>query len=276
MKLPIRLTILGTILASASLASAATIVTENFGGGTGNINGTTADTFDPAITSAGGSSTWVARTLDASNNPAVFLAANGTVNLVSGANAASAYLGMGSYINAAKGTSSGLFTLSATINSTGTANTWVSLGFFQTPTVSSTFITTGLASIIQRNFDWGDAGPAEQELDMWGGLGSGTGSVDGPQLASGPQLVTIVLDLTPTGGYNGTSNFGTVTWYDGTASGTDLGSYTYLVDRSFDAIGFSQGGTTGSVDDLTFSQIPEPSAALLGGLGLLCLLRRRR
>jgi hypothetical protein len=46
-----------------------------------------------------------------------------------------------------------------------------------------------------------------------------------------------------------------------------------------DAIGFyadlrANGGTLGSLDNLTI--IPEPSAALLGGLGVLCLLRRRR
>lgn len=271
MKLTIRLTMLGTILASASLASAAVIVTENFGGGTGNLNGTSADTFDSSITSAGGSATWVARNTDGN-----FFAANGNVNLVSGINSASAYLGMGNYINNAKGTSTGLFTLSATINSTGTSNTWVSLGFFDSPTVTTVFTATGLGSIIQRNDDQGQAAAGQQELDMWGGIGTTLGSVDGPELASGPQLVIIVLDLTPTGGYNGTSNFGTVTWYNGTTSGTNLGSYTYLADNSFDAIGFSQGGTTGSVAGLTLEQIPEPSAALLGGLGLLALLRRRR
>jgi uncharacterized protein (TIGR03382 family) len=31
-----------------------------------------------------------------------------------------------------------------------------------------------------------------------------------------------------------------------------------------------------AVDDVTLTVIPEPSAALLGGLGLLALLRRRR
>ncbi|HEX7262412.1 MAG TPA: PEP-CTERM sorting domain-containing protein, partial [Luteolibacter sp.] len=36
------------------------------------------------------------------------------------------------------------------------------------------------------------------------------------------------------------------------------------------------GQTAGGFDEVAFSSIPEPSAALLGGLGLLALLRRRR
>ncbi len=38
---------------------------------------------------------------------------------------------------------------------------------------------------------------------------------------------------------------------------------------------FSPAGATGSVT-ITYTYVPEPSAALLGGLGLLALLRRRR
>lgn len=35
-------------------------------------------------------------------------------------------------------------------------------------------------------------------------------------------------------------------------------------------------GTVAAIDNLRFTAIPEPSAALLGGLGMLCLLLRRR
>ncbi len=51
---------------------------------------------------------------------------------------------------------------------------------------------------------------------------------------------------------------------------------------TFDRVGF-QGTTDLNADkiqlnnvDVTFSAVPEPSAALLGGLGVLVLLRRRR
>lgn len=38
----------------------------------------------------------------------------------------------------------------------------------------------------------------------------------------------------------------------------------------------SVGGTSATINGLSMTQIPEPSAALLGGLGFLMLLRRRR
>jgi uncharacterized protein (TIGR03382 family) len=40
-------------------------------------------------------------------------------------------------------------------------------------------------------------------------------------------------------------------------------------------IGFSSYDIVG-IDDLKIETIPEPGAALLGGLGMLALLRRRR
>ncbi|MDT8390064.1 MAG: PEP-CTERM sorting domain-containing protein [Lentisphaeria bacterium] len=257
-------------------ATAATIVTENFGGGTGNLNGTTADTFDAAITTVGGSATWVADTTAGATS---LFQADGVINYVTGFGAATAFLNMGSYINDAKGTSNGLFTLSATINSTRASNVWVSLGFFDSPTTLSSFTSTGLGTIIQRSpgyLNGGTGSTGLQELDMWGGAGTGTGGVDGPELASGPQLVTIVLDLRT---HNNTDDFGTVTWYDGTTAGTNLGSYDYLADNSFDAIGISQAGSDGTVAGLTLEQfqVPEPSTAILAGLGLAGLsLRRRR
>jgi hypothetical protein len=41
-------------------------------------------------------------------------------------------------------------------------------------------------------------------------------------------------------------------------------------------LGFSMGGTNAAFNGFQLVQVPEPSAALLGGLGLLALLRRRR
>jgi hypothetical protein len=49
----------------------------------------------------------------------------------------------------------------------------------------------------------------------------------------------------------------------------------FTVPTDFESIGFESGtGKTMTVDNITV--VPEPSAALLGGLGVLCLLRRRR
>lgn len=83
-----RITILAAALASAQLASAATlIVAENFGGSGANLDGTTAETFAGGITTAGGSNTRVAA--------APF---NDDGSLVDGNNH-SAYLNRGSYIH---------------------------------------------------------------------------------------------------------------------------------------------------------------------------------
>ena len=88
--------------------------------------------------------------------------------------------------------------------------------------------------------------------------------------------------------YNGTNNF----YVNGAAVGTDTlgGTFSQLT------LGFAQGGINGGAggyDELnvwsfdhntdslasvtsTMNAVPEPASTLLGGLGMLCLLRRRR
>ena len=62
-------------------------------------------------------------------------------------------------------------------------------------------------------------------------------------------------------------NFAVVTARFTPATGDTAFSFSPLVD----------GGTNGTqMNGLNIMTIPEPSAALLGGLGMLCLLRRRR
>jgi hypothetical protein len=60
---------------------------------------------------------------------------------------------------------------------------------------------------------------------------------------------------------------------------SDSGTYTLRI-KGGDFLGVDNGGTHTAIDNLsingTFGAVPEPSAALLGGLGLLALLRRRR
>jgi hypothetical protein len=62
-----------------------------------------------------------------------------------------------------------------------------------------------------------------------------------------------------------------------------LPSDTTITSLRFDPIGGAASnsnsetnGNTFEVDSISVTAIPEPSSALLGGLGLLCLLRRRR
>jgi hypothetical protein len=231
--------VMGVALAAVSV-NAGVIVSENFGGdGSGELNGTAADTFLPAITAAGGSATWGAGTgiLD-----------NGVFNTI---DQRAAYLNMGSYINKAKGTAKGLFKLTMTISPTTVA--WISLGFGvdNNPITTGNFTyagTNGLATIVYR----AQTPPATQgELDMWGGPSSGN-AVDGPQPNTGNRTVTVTLDLTPAN-YNGTTIFGKATWSDSVLG--VLGSYTYIVARNFNSILITEAnGSKGTVSNLTFSQ----------------------
>ncbi len=60
---------------------------------------------------------------------------------------------------------------------------------------------------------------------------------------------------------------------------SDPGTYTLRI-KGGDFLGVNETGNHTAIDNLsingTFAAVPEPSAALLGGLGLLVLLRRRR
>jgi hypothetical protein len=92
-------------------------------------------------------------------------------------------------------------------------------------------------------------------------------------------MVTIVLsDTAGTGSaFNGNGSLARI--YD--ASNTLIatsGALPQLTNAYFSLGGYSttSAGTIWNVDNLNITTIPEPSAALLGGLGLLALLRRRR
>jgi hypothetical protein len=85
-----------------------------------------------------------------------------------------------------------------------------------------------------------------------------------------------------------TSHTGTSGWlvYDGATSLTNFGNLSVTAANWFDGSGglfnASNSGNTFSLFQdgndiyLNYTVIPEPRAALLGGLGLFCLLRRRR
>lgn len=92
--------------------------------------------------------------------------------------------------------------------------------------------------------------------------------------SSGINTITLTFsDLAGTGSAfagNGTK----VTIFDGTntwSANLDTGFTTETI--SFGTYG---AGDRGLVDNLSITTIPEPGAALLGGLGMLALLRRRR
>lgn len=70
---------------------------------------------------------------------------------------------------------------------------------------------------------------------------------------------------------------GSTVTFTGIIDGNTVATDTFTWDASNDMkivfAGISDGST---VDNIVISTIPEPSAALLGGLGILGLLRRRR
>lgn len=274
-------------LTIADAARATVIVSESFGGlSTAGLNGTAADTFDGGIVAKGGSATWAGN--------ATFRA-NGFVDTTNVD--ASAYLNLGSYIDDAKGTDAGKFILQASISQT-TGN-WLSLGFAaeDTPTVGRNFTnspvqvpgsTNGMATIIYRAQTASPPG----ELDMWLGPRTTPVAIDGPDLGAGAgtRTLSITLDLTPAGGYNGTTNHGTVTWAD-SALGV-IGSGTYTSNQNFRSILLSKPigtnptpASTGTYGSLTLTQVvPVPEPGVLGlacggfltAFGLVAMRRRSR
>ncbi len=218
------------------------LISEPFSGPATSLNGKAADVFSPAITSSGGSTAWIASS--------AFLQ-NGSIN----GGTASAYLNIGNYLNNTKGTPDGKFALTITLSEV--TGTWISLGFAaeNNPNIQNNFTsagsvtgsTTGVATIIYRGQNASPAG----ELDMFGYLNQNP--VEGPDGNTGTRTLTVSLDLTPGGGYNGSSNFGTATWSDSVLG--VIGSFTYSTNRSFGSILIS--GTSpfaGTVSRLTLTQ----------------------
>jgi hypothetical protein len=92
---------------------------------------------------------------------------------------------------------------------------------------------------------------------MFGG-GGNANAIDGPDGNTGFRTLTVTLDLTPAGGYNGTNNFGTVTWSDSVLGvlGTTSTSYTYPTARNFGSILVTQAsGSKGTINALALYQI---------------------
>jgi hypothetical protein len=234
--------------------SAATpLVVENFSNTSTQLNTTSADIFAAPLVTAGGSATWGSGT--------GFLASGAVVNVGNSA----AYLNLGTYINDTKGTAAGKFDLTLTIAET--AGSWVSLGFGSTNTVTTAqnFTTiNGVGTIIYRSQSGTVAPAVNGELDMFGGTNN-TNPVDGPDFNTGIRTLTVTLDLTPEGGYNGTTNFGTATWSDSVLG--VLGSYTYTVTRNFGSILITQGTTTSAINALAFYQTGTPSNTYTNWIG---------
>ncbi|MEM7146872.1 MAG: PEP-CTERM sorting domain-containing protein [Verrucomicrobiota bacterium] len=250
------------ILVQQPVTGATNVVVESFGGSsTDPLNGTTADVFASGITSAGGSSTWVAATTSQFN-------ADGSITPFSTFDGI-AYLDMGSYIDNAKGTAVGLFRLGLTI-APATQGNWVGLGFTNVlPTSTSDMFL--LPNPI--GLGWGGYNRTPSQAFFY----AGPGNADlAPTLAlgAGPHDFVVTLDLTT---YDGITDFGHLSY---SVDGAPLvgGDFSYTSANQFRTIAISQdNAANGTVSNFFLEQIPEPGSGLLmvAGSGLV-LLRRRR
>ncbi|GEM_PF-4020642 len=220
-----------------SVDARAVLVTENFQDA---LTGTSAETFHADVTAAGGSASWGASSR---------FTANGVVDGAVGTGDRCGYLNLGSYINDTKGRGDGLFELTMTISEVGgnAAGDLIALGFSAkstAPNIGGDFVNqTGIGTIAYRQ---------SGELDMWGGSGVANG-VDGPNGNSGPRVLTAALDLTPAGGYDGATNFGTVSWSDGALGA--LGTHTFTAATDFNWILLSsRSDASGTISSLSLKQ----------------------
>jgi len=246
-----------SLLVGTSYAAIILVADDFSGSSATNLVGTNVDTFDAAIALSGGSGTWTG----VFNN----LKADGSV---SGNNGKSNYIDLGSYINDHKGAADGIFSLTATMASTGS----IHLGFSNKTNFSDT-TTTDVHMLGGVEFADND-----NAINMFAGPGAGDSyiSVATVAAAATPVTLTVTLDLTSSF-YDGSTKFGKVTWTEAVLG--EVGSTTFNSDQNFRAIqimGSITGKLDGDFDNLTLSQIPEPRSSLLGALGILLLLRRRR
>lgn len=232
---------------AATAQSRITLISEDFNGSSeSNLNGTFAGTFDNAVLTAGGDNTWRAPGDGA-------IGADGSIR---GKVSGSAYLKIGSYIDDAMGSLKGRFRLTATLTKPIGGGAWTSLGFFRVSVDDNRFAEynftdgalSGLATAIhRRGTDTGAnffAGPQSSH------------SFDPGNLAT-EVTFRIELDFTPAGGYNGTSNFGTVRFHDPADLSRVSWSHTYTKPISIRGVGFGYAGSLhGGID--AFSLIQKP------------------
>lgn len=238
------MTTIKLLLATAALvgfaavsASAATIYSETFSD-TGALDGST-----PDVTSGG--ATWTASEWQENGSTAT-IATND-----SNSNDDSAFL-------AFTPTAGKIYTLSATMTvpTGGGTGGWVGLGFADTNTTTGSFWANDAAA-------WFLYRP-DTNVDTF--LGPGTnGSLDEGNHAGSADF-DIVLN---TEGASWTAE-----WF---INGGSVRTATFGTNPTINYVGFGrENGNTSAIDNFSLTAVPEPSAALLGGLGMLALLRRRR
>lgn len=233
-------------LAMAPAQAVTVIYSDDFSGSSGtNLNGQAPDTRP-------GTETWTASTTAAQWR------ANGSIAAGSG-QIRSAFLPFMPTVGK-------VYTLSLTINSTNNNTDWLGMGFTQGANTTADFFgTTNNAG--PWLFDVGNSGNTTTLLGA--GTTGSTPGLDGSLAVTGTNIqhsYSIVLDTNPT--------LWTATWF---RDDVEIRTAAYTTNPTINHIGITRFSTgAGTVDNLSLTVVPEPSSVLLGGLGLLALLRRRR
>jgi len=181
--------------------------------------------------------------------------------------------------------------LTATVNVGAPENDWVALGFAKgqssATSNSDRFINNNVIGKAWMLFRGADT---TGTLDNFTHLGSATsGNNSGAVPSTSAAWTDATLATTYGGGIDmrvvldttgGTGNW-TATWFAKLpASGTftEVRGATALANEDINSVGvaISNPGFDGDLTYFSLTSIPEPTAALLGGLGALLLLRRRR
>ena len=141
-----------------------------------------------------------------------------------------------------------VYDLTATINVTAANGSWLGVGFLENNDAYG-FLGSPKTPTALRTGGW----------QTWAGPGANYTQTSND--------VLIRLDTT--------ASQWTATFFQG---GDLMGdTYTYTTNPTITRVGFvSEGTAVGSVSAFQLTAVPEPTAALLGTLGMLALLRRRR
>ncbi len=244
----IRPTFLAAALALLTIpAQAVTVLySDDFSGdGTANLNSTTPDTTI-------GTNTWSAN---------ANIKNNGSVAAVASADAAA---GLTFTPTIGK-----IYTLSATLAAPtggGTSGSWFAFGFtdvFATGTVPQATYTAWM--LWRSTSDATEANRGDLNLYRLSTSEAFPGNPAAKNV-TGTQTLSIVLDTTDL--------LWSIEWFQGA---TSLGTMDYVSNPTINNIFFGRNTGAGfNLDSMSLTVVPEPSAALLGGLGILALLRRRR